>query len=87
MRHEYLYWEFPEYGGQQAVIIGDMKAIRKEMHNGKMEFELYNIMTDPEETNNIADRYPEIIQKANEIANKEHVTSENDRWRFASLDK
>jgi arylsulfatase len=29
--HDYLYWEFPEYGGQQAVIIGKYKAQRKGM--------------------------------------------------------
>lgn len=85
--HDYLYWEFPEYGGQQAVIIGDMKAIRKEMHKGNMEFELYNILTDPQERHNIADQYPEFIQKSTEIANREHVTSENTRWRYASFDK
>ena len=28
-KHDYLYWEIPEYGGQQAVRIGQYKAIRK----------------------------------------------------------
>lgn len=83
--HEYLYWEFPEYGGQQAVLIGDMKAIRKGMHSGNAEFELYNIISDPQETHNVADQHPEIIMKVNEIIIKEHNRSSNPRWRFVSL--
>src|SRR5690606_32767743 len=35
--HEYLYWEFPEYAGQQAVRIGDYKAIRKNIRRGNLE--------------------------------------------------
>ena len=29
--HEFLYWEFTGYGGQQAVRMGDWKAVRQNM--------------------------------------------------------
>jgi arylsulfatase A-like enzyme len=86
-QHEYLYWEFPEYGGQQAVMIGNMKAIRKQMHNGNEVFELYDLATDPRETNDIAAENPEIITRVKEIISKEHITSSNPGWRFSLLDQ
>jgi arylsulfatase len=85
--HEYLYWEFPESGGQQAVRIGDYKAIRKNMHKGNLAFELYDISIDPQETNNIAEEFPEIIAKALRICADEHVPSENPLWRFRILNE
>ncbi len=32
--HEHLYWEFPSYGGQQAVRMGKWKGIRKNIFKG-----------------------------------------------------
>ncbi len=86
-QHDYLYWEFPEYGGQQAVMIGNMKAIRKQMHNGNEVFELYDLDADLRETNDIASENPEIIARVKEIIRKEHITSPNLRWRFSVLDE
>ena len=63
IKHEYLYWEFPESGGQMAVRMGDFKAVRKEMHKGNLKWELYNLDKDPTETNNIASNHPEVIAK------------------------
>ena len=45
--HEYLYWEFPSYKGQQAVRWGDYKGIRKNMMGGNLEIELYDLKNDP----------------------------------------
>jgi len=85
-KHEYLYWEFPESGGQQAVIIGDFKAMRKNMHKGNTEFELYNLKSDKEETTNIASLNPEIIEQVELIIRNEHIKSGNERWLFKTLD-
>src|SRR5690606_34209768 len=70
--HEYLYWEFPEYAGQQAVRIGDYKAIRKNIRRGNLEIELYNLTSDPQELTNIASEQPELIEKIKRIMEKEH---------------
>jgi arylsulfatase A-like enzyme len=85
-QHKYLYWEFPESGGQQAVITGHFKAMRKNMHGGNSEFELYDLKNDMGETRNIASLHPEIIRKAEEIVKKEHKTSANRLWNFKLLD-
>lgn len=81
-QHEYLYWEFPEYGGQQAVIIGKYKALRKGMHRGNVVFELYDIENDPQETTDISVDHPEVMSRVQEIVRKEHHPSDNPAWRF-----
>lgn len=84
-QHEYLYWEFPEYGGQQAVLIGNYKALRKEMHKGNEVFELYDLENDPVETTDISAEHPEIMEQVREIIRKEHRVSHNPRWRYGQL--
>ncbi len=58
--HEYLYWEFHEQGGKQAIRMGNWKAVRL---GWKPPIELYDLGTDLGETANLAARYPEIIRK------------------------
>jgi len=84
--HEYLYWEFPESGGQQAVIKGNFKAVRKNMHSGNTEFQLFDLSNDREETTDIADKHPEIINDIERIIKNEHQRSQNPRWIFEILD-
>ena len=85
--HEYLYWEIPEYGGQQAVRIGNYKAIRKNIFEGNLEIELYDLSSDIQETKNLADQYPEIIKQVEGILEREHVSSEIQRFRYNILDE
>ena len=49
--HEFLYWEFHEKGTQQAVRMGDWKAIRSKL-GGPLE--LYDLAKDIGETKDIA---------------------------------
>ncbi len=59
-QHEFLYWEFHEGGTQQAVRIGDWKAIR-----GKLgaPLQLYNLRTDLGEQKDIAAAHPDVIAR------------------------
>lgn len=83
--HDYLYWEFPELKGEQAVRIGDWKAIRKNIKDGNLVIELYNLKTDPQELNNVARDYPEIVKKIEKIMKLAHVRSENSRFQLKAL--
>ncbi|MBL8814810.1 MAG: arylsulfatase [Planctomyces sp.] len=58
-----LYREFPAYGGQQSIRVGQWKAIRQNMSRGNLAVELYDISTDPGETNNVAAEHPEITEQ------------------------
>jgi len=67
-KHEYLYWEFHEQGGKQAVRKDNWKAVRLNVsREGNPATELYNLAEDPGEKNNVADKYPEILNEMNDI--------------------
>jgi arylsulfatase len=84
-KHEYLYWEFPEYGGQQAVRMGKWKAVRMDIKKGNMTIQLFNLETDPQEQTNLADQFPELVQKAESIMKKEHSPALLDRFKMEQL--
>ena len=56
-RHQFLYWEFPSYGGQQAVRLGRWKGIPRNMFDGNLTVELFDLEHDLEE-NDVADEHP-----------------------------
>lgn len=72
----FLYREFPSYGGQQSVRVGDWKAIRQDMTRGNVDIELYNLAEDIGERNNVADRHPEVVSKLSKLMQREHTPSE-----------
>jgi arylsulfatase len=57
--HDFLYWEFPGYGGQQAVIEGEWKAVRQNLGTGAVKTELYHLARDPSEKEDVAAKHPE----------------------------
>ena len=73
----FLYREFPSYGGQQMVRVGDWKAVRQGLtRKNKVETELYNLADDPSETNNVAAKHPETLAELETLLKQEHVPSE-----------
>ena len=74
-RHEFLYWEFHEKGFQQAVRMGDWKAIRPQAGE---PLELYNLKSDIGEKQNVADKNPEVIAKIEGYLKTARTDSE--RW-------
>lgn len=68
-KHDYLYWEFFEQGGKQAILKDNWKAVKLNVRTSEMpmEFELYNLKSDPAEMNNVAANNPEIIKKMEDL--------------------
>lgn len=76
-QHEYLYWEFYEQGGKQAIRTGKWKGIRRNVNrNRKAPIELYNLETDIGETTNIADQHPDVVKKIERMMDDAHTPSE-----------
>lgn len=78
--HEFLYWESPGYGSQQAVRAGSWKAVRQQMRPASRQgrtilTELYDLQQDPNETRNVASENPEIVQRLEAILEQEHTPS------------
>ena len=84
-QHDFLYWEFPAYQGQQAVRMGKWKGIRKNIFKGNMKIELYNLETDLEELNDVSSKYPEIVEKISEVMLEEHEPATIERFKFKQL--
>ena len=67
--HKYLYWEFPAYGGQQAVRMGKWKAIRRNLNRRlDTEFQLFDLEADIGEQRNVAAQHTEVIAEVKRIA-------------------
>ncbi len=72
----FLYREFPGYGGQQTIRVGDWKAVRQGMTRGNINVELYNITTDIGEQRNVADEHADIVEQLTKRMAEEHRPSD-----------
>lgn len=74
--HEYLYWEFHEKGGRQAVRKGNWKAVRYDVFkNPDAPIELYNLAEDIGEENNVSLLYPDLVTEMQKIMNTARIES------------
>lgn len=74
--HEFLYFEFAERS-RQAVRKGDWKLIRMDIGAPTDRYELYNLVSDPGEENDIAAQNPEIVEELKAIMTESHVPNSN----------
>ena len=58
--HEFMYWEFHERGFQQAVRMGNWKAVRLAKDQ---PLELYDLTTDRSEKINVASQHAEVVAR------------------------
>ena len=83
--HTYLYWEFPAYNGQQAVRLGKWKGIRKNIFDGNLIIELYDLESDIQEQNDLAAEYKDVVERIGMIMKREHTPSTLDRFKIVQL--
>ena len=74
-RHEFLYWEFHEGPSQQAVRMGDWKAIRK---RPGARLELYDLRHDIAERTDVAGQRPEVVSRIE--AYLKSARTESEHW-------
>ncbi len=80
--HEFLYWEYPERRGQQAVRMNDWKGIRDSTRDGNMKIKLFNLENDITEETDLAGKYPEVVKQIEAIMVNEHQQPEIDRFNL-----
>jgi arylsulfatase A-like enzyme len=92
---EFLYREFPAYGGQQMLHMGNWKLVRQNLMaagKGKAKakapkqptLELYDLATDRHEEHDVAAQHPDIIAKMQAIMKTQHTPSKT--FPFPALD-
>ncbi len=69
--HEYLYWEFYEQGGRQAVRFGPWKAIREPMKTGRVQ--LFDLSKDVGESEDLAAARKDLVARAARYMDEAHV--------------
>jgi arylsulfatase A-like enzyme len=76
-QHDYLYFEFQEMNGRQAVRQGAWKLIHMDIHGNNPHYELYNINADPQEKHDILTQYPERVKEMKAIMQQAHTDDPN----------
>lgn len=77
-KHDYLYWEFHEDGGRQAVRMGNWKGVRLNIIKDKNSpVQLYNLAIDPKETKDVAISNPTVVEKIKRIMQQAHVENKD----------
>lgn len=80
-KHDYLYYEFHERDGRKCVLKDGWKLIQLKVNiPEETYFELYDLNTDPEESNNVLDANPSKVKELKEIM--EEARTENPNWNF-----
>lgn len=75
-QHKYLYWEFHEGGGRQAVRLGKWKAIRLDVDkNRNGDLALYDLSIDPAEQKNVASENPSVVSQMEQYMREAHQES------------
>jgi arylsulfatase A-like enzyme len=77
--HDYLYWEFHERGGRQAIRKDNWKLVKYNVKNTP-KYYLFNLDTDPSETQNLSETYPKILEDLTAIL--ENSRSESEIFKF-----
>ncbi len=72
-QHDYLYWEYFELAGVQAARQGDWKAVRLNFATQPQRpLELYNLATDPGETQDLGTEHPDVIAQMKAVMGAAH---------------
>ncbi len=82
-KHPFLYWEDADYERtppfgeinltlKQAILKGDWKAVKNSPNS---PVELYNLVFDIGEQNDVASEYPELVKRMEQIMRDEHVAA------------
>ena len=83
--HDYLYWDFPGYGGQLALRAGRWKALRRGLRREPdASLELYDLQADVGEQRDVAAEHPELAARLGALLIEARTEPVYGRLRFGS---
>lgn len=83
--HPYLYFEFPEKGGQLAIRMGNWKAVKTDIRlHPENQWMLFDLANDKAETTDLARQHPGLLKQFDEIVKKEHRNAHIRDWEFVN---
>ena len=72
----FLYREFPGYGGQQSIRVGDWKGVRQGLEKpGPLRLALYDLKGDVGESRDVAAAHPDVVARLEALLSREHQPS------------
>lgn len=75
-----------QYKGQQAIRTDNWKGIKKNLLKGKSKLQLFNLEDDPKEMNDLAENYPEVVDKLENLMEKAHTKAALEKFNIPILD-
>lgn len=73
-QHDYLYWEFHENDGRQAVRWKNWKLVKLNVNKAdKTVTELYDLAKDPAEKINLVSQFPDVVNRMSGMMGEAHV--------------
>jgi arylsulfatase A-like enzyme len=82
-QHTHIYWEFPSYGGQIAIRMGNWKAVKTDLiSNPKNPWQLYDLSRDVGENLDVSRSHPDLVRQFDIILRKEHRPAHIREWNF-----
>ena len=85
-QHPYLYWEFnnTSWGDHyaQAIRQGNWKLLRFREPDGDQWAELYDLRRDVGEYNDLAEHYPEVVERLTALMEKARTAPENPHFEI-----
>lgn len=73
-QHDFLYWEFHELGGRQAVLKENWKLVKYQVKDStKTTIELFNLGDDPGEQTDLASQNPGKVRELEMLIEKSHL--------------
>lgn len=84
-QHAFLYWEYPEKGGQLAIRMGNWKAVKTNVRKNRTgSWELYDLGNDISESTNLAAQHPELLRQFDAIVAREHRPTHVNEWEIVN---
>ena len=71
--HDWLYFEFQELNGRQAVRQGPWKLVHMDIRSDSPRYELYNLDSDPGETDDLSGSNPGKVEELKAIMREAHI--------------